>query len=119
MDLQTHTPAPAAAGERAIEEMLLFIARSLTDHPDDVKVQFVSDDEGNAFQILAHQDDLGLLQKRADRQGDRIDFELQSAKKRIPLSPGYCRSRRDALSGFRRRCCLFANPFICLYRTGR
>jgi predicted RNA-binding protein YlqC (UPF0109 family) len=82
MDLQTHTPAPAAAGERAIEEMLLFIARSLTDHPDDVKVQFVSDDEGNAFQILAHQDDLGLLIGKKGQTARAIESILNSNRRR-------------------------------------
>jgi uncharacterized protein len=44
-----------------MEEMLLFVVRSLADHPDDVKVQFISDEEGDTFQVQANQVDLGRV----------------------------------------------------------
>jgi uncharacterized protein len=61
MNTETDFPEVIGTAEQAVEEMLLFIARSLADHPEDLKVQFVSDDEGAAFQIQAHDDDLGRL----------------------------------------------------------
>lgn len=61
MNMEADFAEVTGTTEQAIEEMLLFITRSLADHPEDLKVQFVSDDEGAAFQIQAHDDDLGRL----------------------------------------------------------
>jgi predicted RNA-binding protein YlqC (UPF0109 family) len=41
--------------------MLLLVARSLADHPGDVEVEFISDEDGDVFQIQAHETDLGRL----------------------------------------------------------
>jgi predicted RNA-binding protein YlqC (UPF0109 family) len=51
----------AGGGEEAIEEMLLLVVRMLADHPDNVTVNFVSDEEGEVFEVLAAQEDLGRL----------------------------------------------------------
>lgn len=59
MDSETH--AKTADRGRSIEGLLLFVARSLADHPDEVEVQFVSDEEGEVFEIRARASDLGRL----------------------------------------------------------
>ena len=55
------TSAMAGGAEQAIEAMLLFVVQSLADHPEDVTVRFVSDEDGDAFEILAAQADLGRI----------------------------------------------------------
>ena len=46
---------------RALEDMLLFVVRALVDHPEDVQVELISDEEGEVFQVQANPDDLGRL----------------------------------------------------------
>lgn len=53
--------SPVVSGERGIESMLRFVVRSMVDHPEDVVVEYVSDDEGEVFQVRANDDDLGRL----------------------------------------------------------
>lgn len=52
---------PSGEREQAIEEMLLYVVRSLADNPEDVAVQFVSDEEGEVFEVRANDADLGRL----------------------------------------------------------
>jgi predicted RNA-binding protein YlqC (UPF0109 family) len=60
--LGTDLGDPAAGGGiDAIQKMLLNIVRSMVDHPDDVSVEFVSDEEGDVFQVQAHESDRGRL----------------------------------------------------------
>jgi predicted RNA-binding protein YlqC (UPF0109 family) len=50
-----------SSGAHGLQEMLLFVIRSMVDHPEDVEVEFISDDEGEVFQVQAHEADLGRL----------------------------------------------------------
>jgi predicted RNA-binding protein YlqC (UPF0109 family) len=82
MDVTTDFPEAFGSAEEAIEEMLLSIARSLADHPEDVKVQFVSDDEGFAFQIQAHDDDLGRLIGKKGQTARALESIVNSNRRR-------------------------------------
>jgi uncharacterized protein len=44
-----------------LQEMLLSVIRSMVDHPEDVDVELVSDEEGDVFQVEANKADLGRL----------------------------------------------------------
>jgi predicted RNA-binding protein YlqC (UPF0109 family) len=61
MDMQPEIPPSSDRAEQSIEQILQYVVRNLVDHPADVQVQYVSDEEGLAFQIQAHDDDLGQL----------------------------------------------------------
>jgi predicted RNA-binding protein YlqC (UPF0109 family) len=50
-----------AEGEREIREMLLFVVRSLVDHPDQTEIVLVSDPEGSIFCIHTHPRDVANL----------------------------------------------------------
>ena len=47
--------------EQALEQLLLLVTQSMADHPTDVEVQFISDEDGEVFEIRAHPDDLGRI----------------------------------------------------------
>jgi uncharacterized protein len=82
MDMQAEPHAGSRSVEQAIEQMLLFIVRSLADHPDEVRVQFVSDDEGTAFQIQAHEDDLGRLIGKKGQTARALESIINSNRRR-------------------------------------
>jgi predicted RNA-binding protein YlqC (UPF0109 family) len=82
MDMEADFAASTGSGEQAIEKMLLFVAQSLADHPDEVRVQFVSDDEGAAFQIQAHEGDLGLLIGKRGQTARALESMINSNRRR-------------------------------------
>jgi predicted RNA-binding protein YlqC (UPF0109 family) len=82
MDGQTDSSTAIGGGEQAIEDMLLYIARSLADHPEEVKVQYVSDEEGAAFQIQAHEDDLGQLIGKKGQTARALESIVNSNRRR-------------------------------------
>jgi predicted RNA-binding protein YlqC (UPF0109 family) len=82
MDVQADSPAAHGTGEQQIQEMLLFIARSLADHPEEVKVQYVSDEEGDAFEIQAHEDDLGQLIGKKGQTARALESIVNSNRRR-------------------------------------
>jgi predicted RNA-binding protein YlqC (UPF0109 family) len=82
MEAQADSLAAHGTGEPEIQKMLLFIARTLADHPDEVKVQFVSDDEGDAFEIQAHGDDLGQLIGKKGQTARALESIVNSNRRR-------------------------------------
>ena len=69
--------------ERAMEEMLLFIVRSVVDHPEEVVVEFLSDEEGEVFQVLAHQSDLGRLIGKNGQTAKALELILNANGKKV------------------------------------
>ena len=47
--------------EKALQQLLLFVTQSMADHPTEVEVQFISDEDGEAFEIRANPEDLGRI----------------------------------------------------------
>jgi predicted RNA-binding protein YlqC (UPF0109 family) len=82
VDQNQDVPTAADIPERAIEALLLFIVRALAEYPDDVKVQFVSDDDGAAFEIRANDADLGLLIGRKGQTARALESLVNSNRKR-------------------------------------
>jgi uncharacterized protein len=82
VDQNTDVPAGAENDQRAIEDLLLFIVRALTDYPDDVKVQFVSDEDGAAFEIRANDADLGLLIGKKGQTARALESIVNSNRRR-------------------------------------
>jgi len=66
-----------------MEEMLLFVVRSLVDHPEEVEVEFLSDEEGEVFQVLAHQSDLGRLIGKNGQTAKALELILNANGKKI------------------------------------
>jgi predicted RNA-binding protein YlqC (UPF0109 family) len=65
-----------------MEEMLLFVVRSLVDHPEEVEVEFLSDEEGEVFQVLAHQSDLGRLIGKNGQTAKALELILNANGKK-------------------------------------
>lgn len=61
MSAETESLTVAGKGQSGIEDLLLLVARSLADHPEDVAVEFFSEDGDDIYQISARQTDLGRL----------------------------------------------------------
>jgi predicted RNA-binding protein YlqC (UPF0109 family) len=82
--LGTDTDALTAVreAEQAIEEMLLFVARSLADHPDDVEVEFLSAEDGDVFQIQAHEEDLGRLIGKNGQTARALEAIVNASRRR-------------------------------------
>jgi predicted RNA-binding protein YlqC (UPF0109 family) len=82
VDQISEAPAGVENDQRAIEEMLLFMVRAIVDHPDDVKVDFISDDDGTAFEIRANDADLGLLIGRKGQTARALESIINSNRRR-------------------------------------
>ncbi len=82
MDDTSEVPEGAENNQRAIEEMLLLIVRAIADHPDEVKVEFISDDDGSAFEIRANDADLGLLIGRKGQTARALESIINSNRRR-------------------------------------
>lgn len=82
VDQNTDVPAGADNDQRAIEDLLLFIVRSLADYPNDVKVQFVSDEDGSAFEVRANDADLGLLIGKKGQTARALESIVNSNRRR-------------------------------------
>jgi len=61
MSADTEISAVENGREAAIGDLLMLVARSLADYPDDVVVDYFSEDGDDIFQIQARQADLGRL----------------------------------------------------------
>ena len=83
MTPDTDVSTVANGRESAMEEMLLFVVRSLVDHPEDVEVEFLSDEEGEVFQVLAHQSDLGRLIGKNGQTAKALELILNANGKKI------------------------------------
>ena len=67
---------------QATEEMLLLVVRSIADHPEDVEVGFISDEEGEAFQVRAHGEDLGRLIGKNGQTAKALQAIINASGKR-------------------------------------
>jgi uncharacterized protein len=68
--------------QSAIVDLLLLIARALADFPEDVQVQFVSDDDGTAFEIRANDADLGTLIGKKGQTARAIESIVNSNRRK-------------------------------------
>jgi predicted RNA-binding protein YlqC (UPF0109 family) len=82
VDQNNNVGAGTESDQRAIEEMLVFIVRSLVNHQDDVKVEFISDEDGAAFEIRANEADLGLLIGKKGQTARALESILNSNRRR-------------------------------------
>jgi predicted RNA-binding protein YlqC (UPF0109 family) len=73
--------------EVEVYEMLLVVARSLVDRPDDVKITMASDREGTVFTLEPHPSDLGKLigSKGRTARALRVILAANAAKLRRRL----------------------------------
>lgn len=44
-----------------MEDLIIVIAKALVDHPDDVKVNTVEDDDRIVYELSVHSDDIGKV----------------------------------------------------------
>ncbi|HEV2646986.1 MAG TPA: KH domain-containing protein [Acidobacteriaceae bacterium] len=82
MDQNMEVAASAENDQRAIADLLLFMVKALADYPDDVKVQFVSDEDGSAFEVRANDADLGLLIGKKGQTARALESIVNSNRKR-------------------------------------
>ena len=72
-----------------MKDLILFIAKSLVDHPDDVSVNEVAGEQTAVYELRVHQEDLGKVIGRQGRTARAFRIVLNAAgakeKKRIVL----------------------------------
>jgi predicted RNA-binding protein YlqC (UPF0109 family) len=64
MDGTVRTLKTTGAGDLAIREMLLYILRSLVDHPENVQIVMIPNPESTVFRVYAHRSDVTELMGR-------------------------------------------------------
>lgn len=63
-----------------MRELLIYLARTLVDRPDDVRVEEVERDDGAVlFELSAHEDDYGKLIGRGGRTAAALRTVLKAA----------------------------------------
>ena len=65
-----------------MKELIQVIAKSLTDHPDDVRVTVREDDRGTVYTLSVHPDDIGKVIGRQGRIAKAIRTVVTSAAAR-------------------------------------
>ncbi len=73
-----------------MQELLLYLARTLVDRPDDVRVEATTEDDGTVLlELSAHEDDYGKLIGRGGRTASALRTVLKAAavreRKRVLL----------------------------------
>ena len=73
-----------------MKQLIEFIARSLVDHPEDVSVREVKDEQATVFELKVAQDDLGKVIGKQGRTARAMRTLLNAAsakaKKRMVLA---------------------------------
>ncbi len=62
-----------------MKELIEFIAKKLTSHPEDVSVRVIDRDEGYAYELQVHPEDMGKIIGRNGRTAKAIRSVLNSA----------------------------------------
>ncbi|MCC6699024.1 MAG: KH domain-containing protein [Candidatus Hydrogenedentes bacterium] len=60
-------------------ELVEFIAKKLVEHPEDVKVRVIENDEGQVLELRVHPDDMGKVIGRGGKTAKAIRSLLSSA----------------------------------------
>ena len=62
-----------------MKELIDLISKKLVEHPDDVEVRLIESDEGEAYELRVHQDDMGRVIGKNGRVAKAVRTLLNSA----------------------------------------
>jgi predicted RNA-binding protein YlqC (UPF0109 family) len=62
-----------------VKELIELIAKKLVDHPEDVQVRLIESDDGQAYELRVHPDDMGKVIGKGGRTAKAIRTLLSSA----------------------------------------
>lgn len=62
-----------------MQDLVEMIAKKLVEHPDDVQVSCVEDEEGQNFELRVHEDDMGRVIGRNGRTAKAMRTLLSAA----------------------------------------
>ncbi len=62
-----------------MKELIELVAKKLVDHPEDVQVRVIEGDDGQAFELRVHPDDMGQVIGRGGRTAKALRMLLSSA----------------------------------------
>lgn len=77
-------PVPEQPDQDLVTQTLVFLARALVDHPDDVRVELFDAERAPGYRLMVHPDDMG---KVIGRQG-RIARSLRTVAKAAAARAG-------------------------------
>ena len=73
----------AGADDFRERDLVVFMARGLVDHPDDVRVEILSPGPDASFELHVHQDDLGHVIGKQGRTARSLRLALGAAAARV------------------------------------
>ena len=62
-----------------MKELVEFVAKKLVEHPEDVQVRVIENDEGQIIELRVHQEDMGKVIGRNGKTAKAIRSLLMSA----------------------------------------
>jgi predicted RNA-binding protein YlqC (UPF0109 family) len=80
------TPREPGAGDEALRELVVLMARGLVDRPDDVAVEVLEPGEEAVFELHVHPDDLGHVIGKQGRTARSMRLALGAAAARMGRS---------------------------------
>ncbi len=71
--------SPSGGGQPPLRELVLFLARSLVEHPDQVTVQEIEEPDAIVFELKVAESDLGRVIGRQGRTAKALRTVLSAA----------------------------------------
>jgi predicted RNA-binding protein YlqC (UPF0109 family) len=62
-----------------MKELIEFVAKKLVDHPEDVRVRVIENDEGQVIELRVHPEDMGKVIGKSGKTAKAIRTLLSSA----------------------------------------
>jgi len=78
-----HRRAEPDDGDRKLQELVVFMARGLVDHPDEVAVEVLEAGEDACFELQVHPDDLGHVIGKQGRTARSLRLTLGAAAHKL------------------------------------
>ncbi len=76
-------PREPDAEDQRLQELVVFMAKGLVDHPDEVSVEILSAGRDARFELLVHPDDLGHVIGKQGRTARSMRLCLDAAAAKI------------------------------------
>jgi len=79
-------PSPSAVAsdkEPALRELVLYLARALVEHPDEVQVEEVDEPDATVFELKVAESDLGRVIGRQGRTAKALRTVLSAASAKV------------------------------------
>lgn len=81
-------PVEPDAEDEKLRELVVFMARGLVDHPDDVEVDILRAGSDASFELSVHPDDIGHVIGKQGRTARSMRLTLSAAAARVDRDAG-------------------------------